>query len=165
MYSALKIFNYQKSEKGFVLIAAIMAVIIMLALGFFILTTATQDILISARLVGERKALSAAEAGAMAVWASPSDLPTLVTASSNTSIQVDPVNDPNTSYTVNTALNNALPPVILPGYPGGYSSPVFTTIIVGKDSHYNSSASIEIGFAPPSTPGGTNYGNAGAGGG
>ena len=59
-----KIFDYRrKSEDGFVLIAAIMAVMIMLAVGFFILTTSTQDIRISSRLIGERKALTAAESG------------------------------------------------------------------------------------------------------
>ena len=165
MYSALKIFNYQKSEKGFVLIAAIMAVMIMLAVSFFILTTSTQDIRISARLVGERKAMSAAEAGAMAVYASASNLATLVANSSNTPILVDPTNDPSTSYTIHVAQNNALPPVILPGYPPGYSSSVFSAIIIGTDSNYGSSASIDIGLSPPSTPGNTIYGNAGAGGG
>jgi hypothetical protein len=97
MYLALKIFNYQKSEKGFVLIAAIMAVMIMLAVSFFILTTSTQDIRISARLVGERKAMSAAEAGAMALYASAADLATLA-ANIPVSVQVDPLNDPSTSY-------------------------------------------------------------------
>ena len=60
-----KKFDYrQKSEGGFVLIAALMAVMILMAVGFLALTVTSQDILISSRLVGERKALSAAEAGA-----------------------------------------------------------------------------------------------------
>ena len=64
MHSAHKIFDYrQKSEGGFVLIAALMAVMILMAVGFFSLTVTSQDILISSRLVGERKALSAAEGG------------------------------------------------------------------------------------------------------
>jgi len=64
MRSALRIFNRrQESENGFVLIVAIMAVMIIVAVGFFILTTTTQDIRISSRLVGERKAFSAAESG------------------------------------------------------------------------------------------------------
>jgi hypothetical protein len=164
MYSALKIFNYQKSEKGFVLIAAIMAVMIMLAVSFFILTTSTQDIRISARLVGERKAMSAAEAGAMALYASAADLATLA-ANIPVSVQVDPLNDPSTSYIAVTTQNNTLPLVYLPGYPPGYSSPVFSTVITGTDANYGSSAQIEIGLSPPSLPSDTHYGNTGAGGG
>jgi hypothetical protein len=165
MYSALKIFNYQKSEKGFVLIAAIMAVMIMLAVSFFILTTSTQDIRISARLVGERKALSAAEAGAMAVYASAFDLPTMAANNSNTPILVDPINDPSTSYIVHTTLNTTIPPIQTPGYTGGYGSPVYSNIITGTDSNYGSSASIDIGLSPPPLPSDTTYGNMGAGGG
>jgi hypothetical protein len=161
----IKIFAKRlKSENGFVLIAAIMAVMIMLAVGFFILTTSTQDIRISARLVGERRAMSAAECGAQAIYASSMDLPALAAAGSMTG-QCDAVNDPSLTYSARTTATTY-------STSGGYdlataaSSPVYETIITGTDATYDSSAGIVIGMkAPAGGKSGTGYGPIGAGGG
>jgi Tfp pilus assembly protein PilX len=166
MDSPFKIFDYRrKSEDGFVLIAAIMAVMIMLAVGFFILTTSTQDIRISSRLVGERKALSAAEAGAEARYASTLTLNDLV-ATPDVDVQIDPTNDPSVSYSALTRIINGSAVAIGYDLASGFSgSVVYETVVTGKDSSHDSSASIAIGMVPPPTQVTTVYGNAGAGGG
>lgn len=149
----IKIFNYrQKSEKGFVLIAAIMAVMIMLAVSFFILTTATQDIRMSARLVGERKALSAAEAGAQAVYAAASLNFNTLLSYSVSNLQVDSINDPSISYSVSPTVNTLnQAPVGGGGQCTGCASFIYNTDITGTDSNYGSSVKISIGMAPPPT--------------
>jgi hypothetical protein len=50
-------------EKGFALVAALMAIWILTALGVLVFTVSTQDIRISGRLVCEKKGFSAAETG------------------------------------------------------------------------------------------------------
>jgi Tfp pilus assembly protein PilX len=155
--------NRLKSEKGFVLVAAIMAAMIMLAVGFFILTTSTQDIRISARLVGERRAISAAECGAQAIYASSADLLALAAGGTMTG-QCDAVNDPSLSYTATTQLADY-------STSAGYdlasvsASPTYETIVTGTDATYGASASIVIGMKPPAGKSGTAQGPLGAGGG
>jgi hypothetical protein len=154
---SIKIFDYrQKSEEGFVLIAAIMAVMIMLAVSFFILTTSTQDIRISSRLVGERKALSAAEAGAQTVYAAATlDFTTLLTYSVS-NIQVDSTNDPSITYSVLPTANTKKQTPLGGGQCSGCSSFIYDTKIIGTDSQYGSSVTISIGMAPPVAPSGPN---------
>ncbi len=80
----------ENSESGFVLIVALMGIMILLAVGFFALTVSTRDLMIASRLVGERKAFSAAEAGVHAIstiFAEGMTFPP--------NVQVDSVNDPD----------------------------------------------------------------------
>jgi hypothetical protein len=141
-----KIFNYrQKSEEGFILIAAIMAVMIMLAVSFFILTTSSQDILMSSRLVGERKAISAAESGVEAIYGSVTPVTSMV--SNPTPTPVDSAKDPSLSYTSQIWLTNQQ--VQLPGYDPSDMPPVYKIQVIGNDSKYGSSETISIGVAPP----------------
>lgn len=168
----IKIFaNRLKSENGFVLIAAIMAVMIMLAVSFFILTMSTQDIRMSSRLIAERRAMSAVECGAQAIYASATDLPTLALNNTNCPgtthlppCQCDPVDDNSLTYTATTQI---IPGSASPGSDlsyGGYA-PIYETIVTGNDATYGSSASIAIGMKPMSGPGGTFQGSFGSGGG
>ena len=154
----IKIFDYlQKSEDGFVLIAAIMAVMIMLAVSFLILTTTTQDIRISSRLVGERKALSAAESGAYIVYTNALTLNDMI---SNTisDTQVDPTNDPYTYYSVAQTVKTNMQAFLKGGCPGCLAF-IYNTDVTGKDTKYVSSVTISIGMAPPPAPGGPIYEN------
>ena len=50
-----------RNEKGFALVAALMANLILLAVGFIAINLSTQDIRISMRAVGDKKAVNAAE--------------------------------------------------------------------------------------------------------
>src|SRR5512142_157399 len=53
----------ERSNRGFALIASLMALWILMALGVLVFTVTTQDVRISSRSVGEKKAFSAAESG------------------------------------------------------------------------------------------------------
>lgn len=150
----------ENSEAGFVLIVALIGIMILLAVGFFALTISTKDLMIASRLVGERKAFSAAESGLHAIGA------TYTEGMANQGwTQVDPVNDPYTYYNF---FNNGE----VPGMPqtcsgafsieGGitWSCKSFKGAITGKYDppglFNDSEAIIEIGLkgkASPNTPG------------
>ena len=55
--------KYPRGAKGFALVMAIMAIMILMALGFLAISVTTGDLKITSRIVGEKKALSAAETG------------------------------------------------------------------------------------------------------
>jgi Tfp pilus assembly protein PilX len=139
-------------EQGFVLIVALMAILILTAIGFFALTMVSGDLMISSRLTGERKALSAAESGALAVFANASlDFNTLLGYNVN-NVQIDPTNDPSTYYTVKATTNTFVQTSGGAGQCTGCESFIYNTDITGTDSNYGSSVTISIGMAPPPTP-------------
>ena len=54
---------YERQPRGFALVTAILAIMILMALGYLVISVSTGDLKISSRVVGEKKALSAAETG------------------------------------------------------------------------------------------------------
>jgi hypothetical protein len=158
MHSALEIIGHlRKSEKGFVLIVALMATLIMIAVGLFALTVTSQDVRIAGRVIGERRALSAAESGVHAV------LMQLNPASPvSYSSQVDPVSDPGISYTTTVPQRNgSMPNISMPGFDlsKAYVGSVFDTVVTGRDNNYSTSARIAVGSAYAPNPSDTQQGN------
>jgi len=150
----------ENSESGFVLIVALMGIMILLAVGFFALTVSTRDLMIASRLVGERKAFSAAEAGVHAISSTFAEGMVFPT-----NVQVDPVNDPHASYSVSGASTSVsgLPETCSGAFSieGGitWSCKNFRAVVTGtyEPSIFNKSeARIAIGVkgkASPNTPG------------
>jgi Tfp pilus assembly protein PilX len=158
MRSVLRIINdTRKSETGFVLIVALMATLIMIAVGFFALTVTTQDVRIAGRVIGERRALSAAESGVHAVLMQLNPAtPVSYTA------QIDPAGDPGISYTTSVPQrNNAMPTISMPGFDlsRAYVGSVFDTVVTGLDNNYGTTARIAIGSAYAPNPSDTQQGN------
>jgi Tfp pilus assembly protein PilX len=141
-------------EQGFVLIVALMAILILTAIGFFALTMVSGDLMISYRLTGERKALSAAESGALAVFADASQtFQQMVLNPASNCIQVDPTNDPSTCYIVVSTSNTFFQTSGGAGQCTGCQAFIYKTDITGMEtSAYNSSVTISIGMVPPPTP-------------
>ncbi|KQC09066.1 MAG: hypothetical protein APR62_03315 [Smithella sp. SDB] len=158
MYSLHKtIKKTVKSEKGFVFLVALMAVIVLIAIGFFALTTISEEMMISFRLTGERKAFSAAESGAYASAANIAVYDTLSTPAGSDTVlytfprtYIDPDNDPYASYTGKVYWVRSISTEGF-SYEYNFSQDLFKTIITGKDSNYGSSVSIEVGVSD--TPG------------
>ncbi len=89
-------------KKGFALVAALMAIWILTAVGVLVFTVSTQDIRISGRLICEKKAFSAAETGLQ--WLTANFLYDNPSASAASLQKLDtsfgsPV-DPNDRYTI-----------------------------------------------------------------
>jgi len=142
------------SQKGFALIAAIMAMMVLTAVGLLAFALSTQDIRISSRLVGEKKSFSAVEAGIhrFTLTFDPANL----NASVVSNVQVDSGNDPTSLYTIGlparpTSGPGSLP---LPGYAIGggqqWGQERFNNRVTGTNTRYNSLIQVDIGagFGP-----------------
>lgn len=144
---------HKRSERGFVLIAALMAVMILMAVGFFILTTTSQDIKISSRLVGERKALSAAESGLQQLCVNFDPYsPGLLNQS------VDATNDPTARFDIGAATwNREMSEMFATAYSETMGYAIFDNIITGRDASYQSEVQLSVGVKFGPVPAGTEY--------
>ncbi|OPZ95383.1 MAG: hypothetical protein BWY71_02254 [Planctomycetes bacterium ADurb.Bin412] len=146
MRLVLKYLSGGKSDKGFILIAAILAIMIMIAVGLYALTSTTQDMKISARLVAERKAFSAAECGlhTMCLTFDPA-------MASLTNQSCDAANDPSSRFDIAAPVRNSvLPSIVAIGadITGGkrWVSQIYDTTITGRDQSYNSAVPVSVGI-------------------
>ncbi|HUH64980.1 MAG TPA: hypothetical protein VLZ07_00990 [Syntrophales bacterium] len=143
----LKALLRTNSERGIALIAAIMACLILLALGMLVISLSTQDIKVSVRIVGEKRALAAADTG--------------INTLSQTFDPQNPVGAPVTtnradgvsSYTINYPTTRpTVGPISIPlaGYSisGGQSwgQSRYNVDIVGSNTEYNSQVTIGLGI-------------------
>jgi len=138
-----------KSQKknGFALIAALMAIWILTAVGILVFTISTQDIRISGRLIGEKKAFAAVETGIhrLAQTLDPANLAAVP------STQVDPTNDPDSLYAVGTPARPTTGPSTLPlaGYSIGggqqWGQERFNARVTGTNTRYNSRVEVDVG--------------------
>jgi len=138
-----------QKEKGFALIAALLTIWVLTAVGILVFTVSTQDIRISGRLVGEKKAFAAAEAGVhrLTQILDPGNL----SAAAVSDQQVDPSNDPDSRYTIGTPARPTSGPstVPLPGYAIGggqqWGQERFIARVTGRNTRYNSMVQIDVG--------------------
>ncbi len=129
------------------LIAALMAIMIMVAVGFFAVTMTSTDIRISSMLVGERKAFSAAEAGVH-------EISRLLNPFNPVAIpwtKFDNVNDPSVEYSTNLPKqgdpsSGGTSEEIIPGYDlsKAYVGSVFETTVSGRDTSYTPDVMTQI---------------------
>lgn len=109
MYSAHQSrIKKRKSEQGFVLLATLLGVLILVAVSIFALTMTTQDLRTSGSFYCERRGMSAVDAALTALCLD--FIPDVTGGASN--IQVDPVNDPETTYSYTKPTRNSSMPVI-----------------------------------------------------
>ncbi len=137
------------SKNGFALIAALMGILILTAFGILAFTVSTQDIRISSRLIGEKKAFSAAEVGIHRFMLSFD--PANLDASAASNVQVDSTNDPDSRYTVGTPSRPTSGPGAVPltGYAIGggqqWGQDRFNATVSGTNTRYHSLVQVNIG--------------------
>jgi len=144
--TALRLRN---SEKGFALVAAIMACLILLALGMLVIALSTQDIRVSVKIVGDKRALAAAEEGIHSLCQTFDPINHPVNAPVTT-----PRADGKSSYTINYPATRPLKgPDSIP-VPHGGSQIAGSTVwelkrykidVVGKSTEYNTQVTIGLG--------------------
>jgi Tfp pilus assembly protein PilX len=139
------------SPGGFALVAALLAIFFLTALGLAVFTVSTRDVRISSRVVGEKKAFSAAEAGVHQL--SQNFDPENLSASIKSLIQVDPNNDPDTRYTIAEAPSRPTSgpaTVPLPGYAIGggqiWGQERYMAQVTGVNTRYQSNTQIDVGL-------------------
>jgi Tfp pilus assembly protein PilX len=138
-----------KSQKknGFALIAALMAIWILTAVGILVFTISTQDIRISGRLIGEKKAFAAVETGVHRL----SQILDPANPVATPSTQVDATNDPDSLYAVSAPARPTTGPSTLPlaGYAIGggqqWGQERFNARVTGTNTRYNSMVQVDVG--------------------
>jgi Tfp pilus assembly protein PilX len=136
------------SEDGFVLVAALIAVMILMALGIWALTTSSQDIKATARSVSEGNALSAAEAGVHTLCAAFN--PTVPLYTTTTNIQ----GSTNASFIVaGQVLTGNVPAAGYNMAVGAIGSnwvyQVYNAQVTGYDNMLNGQVPLSIGIMNP----------------
>jgi hypothetical protein len=126
---------YQRGGQGFALVTAILAMMILMALGFLAISVTTGDLKITPRVVGEKKALIAAETGIHRL------------------MQNFDAADPNSRYTISSISS---PPRVGPakrdrvGFAIGggqnWGQKCFDGSVTGVNTNYNSSVTIDVGI-------------------
>lgn len=135
--------------KGFALITAILAVMILMALGFLAISVTTGDLKITSRVVGEKKALSAAETGIHRLMQNfdPASM-----GGAEITAQVDASTDAASRYTISNVGRPATGPDMLPlaGYAVGggqqWGQRRYVGSVTGVNTNYNSSVTIDVGM-------------------
>jgi Tfp pilus assembly protein PilX len=140
----------RQGEKGFALIAALLVFWILTALGMLVFSVTTQDVRVSSRTVGERKAFSGAESGIH--WLTQNFDPANLNSSVRSGVVVDSTSsgDPNTKYSIAAAPGGWNPTsgpggVPIPGYEPNWGRKRFLAQVTGTNTAYNSSMQINVG--------------------
>ena len=138
------------SRKGFALVVAILAIMILMALGLLALSVSTEDVKISSRVVGEKKALSAAETGIHRLIQGFD--PGNTAASQINGAQVDAATDAASQYTISNVGRPGSGPDTLPltGYSVGggqqWGQERYAASVTGTNTNYGSSVQINVGM-------------------
>ena len=143
----------RRGEEGFALIAALLVFWVLTALGMLVFSVTTQDVRVSSRTVGERKAFTAAESGIHVLTQNFN--PANPNSSAASGVAVDSSGDPNTKYSIGASPTGWTPTsgpgaVPIPGYEPNWGRQRFLARVTGTNTAYNSSVQIDtgIGYGP-----------------
>ena len=151
--SFLKVVEYSASRvtgsDGFAFIAALLALLLITAIGMLVFTTSTSDIRTSTRITGEKKAFSAAETGIFKMIQNFN--PDNLGGSAQTNVQVDAATDPDSKYTIGTpaAPTSGASYLPLAGYAIGggqqWGQTRYNVGVTGTNTRYNSRVEVDVG--------------------
>jgi Tfp pilus assembly protein PilX len=148
------------NDRGIALVTAIMACAILFALAMLVIQISTGDLRVSAKSVGSKKAIIAAEAGVHQIFQQFNPLST-VTSQYNTWTQVDSTNDPNSRFMATQPAALASAPLSVPGYSmeasKGFSMIPFIMTVTGQNTNYDTTLQVDIGMGFAPVPAGTEY--------
>ena len=138
------------SGRGFSLVVAILAILILTALGYLVVMMSTQDTRASSRVVGEKKAMAAVETGVHQLMANYD--PQNMTTWSSQAYTSGATSDATSTYTIGapTAPLGNLPLYVpLAGYSIGggqeWGQRAYALVVTGTSAKYNSTVQVDIG--------------------
>ncbi len=147
------------NEKGFALVAAIIASLIILAVSILVINMSTGDLRTSAASVGNKKALAAAESGIhklmedfnpdQTTWTAANSYSTACATANPNYIwrNIASGNDDNTQFAICAPTANDQPPLSIPGYStDDWAMVRYNSTVVGRNTAYNSSVAVDIGI-------------------
>ncbi len=138
------------SQRGIALVVALLANMILLAVGVLAIHLSTRDIRASFAVIGDKKAFAACEAGIHAL-ATNFDPGTLA-AQGQSNIVVNAATDPNSRYTIFQPTTPTSGPAIIPmaGYSIGggqqWGQERFNARVRGENTSYNSQVEVDVGL-------------------
>jgi hypothetical protein len=141
-----------RKEEGFALVAAILANLILLAVGIIAINLSTQDLRISMKVVGDKKAMSAAEAATH--WAminlNPDNLGAIAKADRPLT-ELNGEMEPRSRITIAQPRPSTAGPLIAtpPGFDIGanqWTILQYQTTITGRNTDYQTSVTIDLGL-------------------
>lgn len=139
--------NEKNSQNGFVLVSALIAVMILMAVGIFALTTSSQDIKATVRSVSEGNALSAAEAGVHTLCATftPTGVILALPDRPTTTIQGSPTASFNVVGQVRTDIIDISPGM---GWTEGqkFHYDVYNARVTGFENFLNGRVTLQVGI-------------------
>jgi Tfp pilus assembly protein PilX len=147
------------NEKGFALVAAIIASLILLAVGILVINMSTGDLRSSAVTVGNKKSLAAAESGIHrlmqdfnpdpATWTAANNYTTDCTTATIPTYIWQAINsgtDGNTQFAICAPSASSQPPLSLPGYAlEDWGMMRYNATVVGQNTSYNSLTKVDVG--------------------
>jgi hypothetical protein len=146
----------RRGDPGFVLIAALLTIWILTAVGMLIFTVTTQDVRISSRMVGEKKAFYATEAGVHSLSRGFSPLTMTDPEKYQKVFRVDEAEDPDSWYQIGSPQIPTWGPAAIPldaySVGGGqqWGATRFLATVTGGNDKYHSMVQVDtgIGFGP-----------------
>ncbi len=144
---------FLSSEKGFILVTALIAIAILMALGLLALMSSTEELKTSVHSLGEKKALAAAESGYHVLTQTFDPLATNYGQPASTAWRnVDATNAPGAQYKVtNVDLNRNFPALPPPGFSmesaQGWGMARYDVTVTGQDTVYKTEQQVGMGIA------------------
>ena len=138
-----------KSQRGFILLVAIIACAILAALGVLVFSLSTGDLRTSTATLGEKKALAAVESGFHLLTQSLSFDP-LNRNNCNLPVtwqKVDSVNAPGAEYIISSCNPSPVGQVTPSWYSTDIAMDAYDIQLTGRNTKYNSTISVDVGIA------------------
>ncbi|MGP8153193.1 MAG: hypothetical protein ACLQBQ_03480 [Smithella sp.] len=150
-----------RNEKGFALLAAIIASLILLAVGMLVINMSAGDLISTSVSVGNKKASIAVESGIFKLVETftpansngyyactgndtAANLNSVIPSPWQTASNTDA--DPNTKYVIcNVTSDSTKTNLYLPGYGTKFGLKRFYTTVIGENSSYNSFMKVDVG--------------------
>ena len=147
-FRVLDSMSYERRERGFALVTAMIAAIIMLAMGILVIQLSTQDLKSGSATVGEKKALTAADTGIHQLMRT---FDPQVTQTVKTDVVVDEINAPGDRYSYGIPSVPTTGPAFLPmpgcSIGGGqtWGQKRFDVDVTGENIRYDTKVQIGVG--------------------
>ena len=138
------------SEKGFALVLALIACLILVALGALVINQSTGDIKTSGQILGNKRAMLAAEKGVgrLIQAFNAGTVPTSVTNTSADDLAVDP----NSTYTISAPVRTAAKGMA--GYSPPWGMATYSIDVTGRNTAYSGkqvTIGVGLGYGPVDT--------------
>jgi hypothetical protein len=145
-------------KTGFALVAALMAIWILTAVGILVFTVSTQDLRISTRLVGEKRAFSALETGINALTRN-FDYDNPAASKQEDQLADTGGSDPGARYTIAEPWipgpEEGPAFIYYTGFSEEWGRARFLTNVTGSNTRHGSRAEAHVGLGYGPVPGGT----------